>query len=236
MSHAVVDYLRVFFPTRYKVCGVYLKPLSIGHLLTFEQYGLGFRLSNPDIDEKQRFWNFVVAYMICSRDWQENQDLWNLNVEDTTAWKKVYDETVKHIEQHSSDEEYIKFLGYLKSHLQNWPETYLDDSQKKWIKPEKERGSPYLMSILTAVLTTFNDGILNMFNVTTPMDIPYDSIVWLLTVRSEQEGKTNIDSTFDGEDGQVLLKNIQRITSIADPAEREKAFMETDLNKVMEIK
>lgn len=227
------SYLDIFFPKRYIIAGVTLKPLSLGHLLFFENYNVDYRISHIDKRKPEEneavIWNSVLLLLICSRNWEENHQLNDLYLFNKDKWRPVYDKVRDGLLKCNVADEYAALMAYLVGHLQNIPKTYKNKDQERYSPSDQLLGSPELLSLATAIISKYNDSVARIFRVDTIMDLPFDAIMWINANRAEMEGLTTIEPTDDPE-YQEIFKRVDRYTSIADPDERFRVFMSGSLD------
>ena len=89
------DYVNVIEPKIFTICGIQLKPFSLGHYLLLEKLQNPFLTDNPNfqIDLVNGIYNFYFALIICGHSYEENVELLNNEKE----LKRICNKISKHI-------------------------------------------------------------------------------------------------------------------------------------------
>lgn len=66
----MIPYPRACFPTRFRICGCRLQPLTLGHALLLQAIGSPYA-PITQATRKAKFGDFLVVLWICSRSWNK---------------------------------------------------------------------------------------------------------------------------------------------------------------------
>lgn len=81
MDAQAQSYVSVLFPDRFRVCGRWLVPMTLGHLALMQRVGLPF----AEVDPKPGTWpQIVLGAWICSQRWDVARD--TIEERSTRAW------------------------------------------------------------------------------------------------------------------------------------------------------
>lgn len=149
------QYVKSAIPDRYRIFGVTLRPLSLGHVLLMKRHGCAF--AEDDTTSSVNVMDLLIAVAICCRRYQEFIDWYN----DDEARDKWLTEWYGHITKEAKKKgfslmnKFSLFNMYRKEGVET-PLFFDEESDKD---AGKESGAHWTQNIITSLVTEgrFND-------------------------------------------------------------------------------
>lgn len=237
-----INYLNAHIYPKVNVAGYDLLPLSLGHLMKLEYNNSCFQI-NYIADEETSQYDFIIAIMICSRDWKQNNELEYGNKKDfTNEYNKIkkritisitLDRIIDQLNYRFDKKdkfqwirklypwylnmkfEDIKFSEYYKYYISNLPEMHKTPAQAKISSSGQDKGAPVVGTILHHLVYQEGCSWEEAYN------YPYSKARWNMAIGCEIEGRANIDPIDNPEN----IKEKRKLEELHKPGLTEAEFM-----------
>lgn len=149
MSKQLDKYVRATVPEQYRILGVRLKPLSLGHLILMKRYECAF--AEDSTNTKAGVWDLLLGVAICSRSFQEFVD-WFGDDERRDAWLTEWYKSImwecKNTKGWNILHKFTLFNSYRREGIE--VPLFFDESKTDDMK---ESGAHWIQNVITTLVT-----------------------------------------------------------------------------------